>query len=97
MNQHIETLERLMRRTHPANVAALRAAIALMRGQSEPVACAHENTDTHYDCVTCRDCGGFRTDSGWGIASRRWFASRDEASFYQKNGRLPSKTEGPSR
>lgn len=41
-----------------------------------------------YDHVEC-ECGAFMTDSGWGIASNRWFKNRDEAEFYKKHGRLP--------
>lgn len=44
---------------------------------------------TGYDHVKCCNCHMIQTDSGWGIASSKWFKSLDEARFYQKNGRLP--------
>lgn len=52
-------------------------------------ACKHERAAAGYDYASCLDCGAFRTDSGWGIASCRWFESRDMAEFYKKNGRVP--------
>lgn len=52
--------------------------------------CDHRGTARHhgYDHVEC-ECGAFMTDSGWGVASNRWFKSRSEAEFYRQNGRLP--------
>lgn len=74
------------------DVATCRARIraALMPSpQSNVEPCQHKQWSTGYDHCQCKQCGSFRTDSGWGIASHTWFKSRTEAEFYQKNGRLP--------
>lgn len=57
--------------------------------------CEHIHKYTNYDHVKCMDCGSVKTDGGWGIASRMWFSSFDEAKFYQKNGRLPERARPP--
>ena len=67
--------------------AELRAASTSPESNVEP--CQHKEWSTGYDHCQCKQCGSFRTDSGWGIASHTWFKSRTEAEFYQKNGRLP--------
>ena len=52
--------------------------------------CDHkEGTTPKYDHVTCDKCGMVFTDSGWGIASLKWFRNIDEAKFYKRTGRRP--------
>jgi hypothetical protein len=51
--------------------------------------CFHTDKEHFWDAVACKSCGAFMTDSGWGIASNRWFKGRAEAEFYKENGRLP--------
>lgn len=63
----------------------------------QPAVCQHRGGCTsRRDHVVCKSCGWVMTDSGWGIASRRWFASLAHALFYQQTGRLPDnlKSEG---
>jgi hypothetical protein len=70
-------------------------AAAMMEAATPPAAepvgecCEHANTRTHYEFVSCLDCRAIKTDSAWGVASNRWFASEADALFYRKHGRLP--------
>ena len=69
--------------------------VRMVRGRivvTEPaeIKCDHSgDIRTGYDHIKCCNCHMIQTDNGWGIASRKWFKSVDEARFYQKNGRLP--------
>lgn len=59
--------------------------------ETAEIKCTH-NSGILYsgmDHITCRACRMIQTDSGWGIASNKWFKSVAAARFYQKNGRLP--------
>ena len=51
--------------------------------------CSHNDCIIHFTHVTCQSCRMVKTDSGWGIASRKWFKNLAEAEFYKINGRLP--------
>lgn len=55
--------------------------------------CRHDRGEVGYDHWRCRDCGAFKTDSRWGVASNMYFNNRAEAEFYKKNGRLPENSE----
>jgi hypothetical protein len=69
------------------------ARVVLEGAPAEPVPCQHEDWFVGFDHTKCKACGAFRPDSGWGVASRKWFRSRDEAEFFKQNGRLPEATD----
>lgn len=63
-----------------------------------PQGCAHKNTITGWDILTCKDCGFIRTDGNneaWGRARFRWFPSRTAAETYRDFGAYPGMTEEP--
>lgn len=51
--------------------------------------CKHERTTALLDGVSCDNCGAFKADWGWGVASGKWFGSRALADFYMRNGKSP--------
>lgn len=56
--------------------------------------CNHENNlHVGYDVIRCNDCGGVKTDTSWGSASNKWFASRSDILFYMAHGHLPGKLQ----
>lgn len=71
-----------------ADQELLIAAAAELERLSGAPSCEHA-WEPGYDNHKCERCGAFRTDGGWGIASRMVFKSKAEAEFYQKNGRYP--------
>lgn len=58
--------------------------------------CDHANSVPHYDHSTCPDCGGFKTDGDreWGSGRHKWFANKEQAKFFAKNGFLPDGLQG---
>ncbi|AUR97665.1 hypothetical protein NVP1243O_42 [Vibrio phage 1.243.O._10N.261.54.B5] len=58
--------------------------------EKETNGCDHSGGyQSKYDHGVCLDCGYISTDSGWGIASNKWFKSVSDAKFYQENGFIP--------
>lgn len=53
--------------------------------------CAHpiEACVLSFTHSVCTDCGAVKTDMEWGRASHAWFASLEEAKYYETHGRLP--------
>lgn len=62
-----------------------------LKKENKDEKCKHRSKTTHYEYVSCNDCGSIFTDgsSSWGIAKNKWFNSELEAKFYKENGYLP--------
>ncbi|CAH9012612.1 hypothetical protein VPHF35G1_0054 [Vibrio phage F35 g1] len=68
----------------------LNLVIELIKTKQGVNKCEHRGDyQTKYDHGVCLECGYINTDSGWGIASNKWFKSTVEARFYQNNGFIP--------
>lgn len=40
-----------------------------------------------YDEMRCKACGWILVGGSWGVASRRWFSTLDDAKFFKAHGR----------
>lgn len=87
LNDAIEYLDRSGKRELADVVRCLMAQTHIAEERNE---CIHAKCTPHYTHVSCNECGSICTDGDWGIASRMWFKSEEEAHFYQKNGYFPS-------
>lgn len=61
----------------------------LVLGTTGPESCQHLSTMAFTNYTYCNDCCSIKADSSWGVASRKWFKSLDDAMFYMLHGRLP--------